>query len=448
MRIGFLAGRPGRVNERVIDGEWLRGLSEFAEPVPISPMAAFKLLGGTTGDWQARFPSSLDELAERLGALCLERKIDTIYMNLPALLPYWMMARSHAGLDVGFLFLAHCVGSEPWLRQWLFLAPWLTARDTLLTGTETSRAALLRISGAYARARTIPLGLTVDRTLAFKRIAAERTGRRLLAIGRIEDVKNIHLLLEMFAAVREQVPDARLTVAGEFTGSAPDRVQAYREKLDGLVARLGLADAVEFPGPVDGAGKEALFHASDVLVNLSTDPGETFGFNLVEAKAWGLPAVCTNWDGFRELVRHGEDGYLVDCTWEEDGVPAIDRDQAVRLIVGLLRDSGCRQAMARRAFEAADAYDVRQVFPRIVQATAESRAFPAAPIRDAAALARSAPIELPDVYRLEFVRQLPFCRDSLLTLLSENGRTPPADWMPLVRPIIGHFAGRSDYAQL
>ena len=42
----------------------------------------------------------------------------------------------------------------------------------------------------------------------------------------------------------------------------------------------------------------------------------TYLTNLIEAKRWGLPVLCTNWDGFQQVVTHEEDGLFVDCLWD------------------------------------------------------------------------------------------------------------------------------------
>ncbi|MFB9278151.1 glycosyltransferase [Cohnella cellulosilytica] len=447
IRIGCCAGRAKRINERAIDEQWTRYLGQYAEVVRIPPVALFKLFGGAIGDWRSRFPHSLDELGERLGELCRAYRISTLYMNVPALIPYLLMARSHAGLDLGFLFLAHSVGSEAWLRQWLAIAPWLSERDTLLTATATSREALLNVSDAYRTALHIPLCTAVDPSVPLETLLAGRTGKQLLSIGRIEDVKNIDLLLEGFAALRRTIPDLRLIVAGEYTGSLPGQTERYRARLEALVVRLRLDNSVSFVGPVDGEDKAALFRSSDILLNLSTDPGETFGFNLIEAKAYGLPVVCTSWDGFRELIADGEDGFLADCVWEAD-MPAPDLRQIVARCLELLRSGSRRRAMAERAFASARAYDYRSILPRIVGHAAERAKLPPPRMSGAAAIAAASPAELPDYYRRERLERLPFYRDSLLAILSEAAAIPPADWMPLAKPIIGHYAGRGAYAEL
>jgi hypothetical protein len=39
---------------------------------------------------------------------------------------------------------------------------------------------------------------------------------------------------------------------------------------------------------------------------------ESFGLNILEAMAAGLPVVASNWSGYRDLIVHNETGFLVD----------------------------------------------------------------------------------------------------------------------------------------
>lgn len=446
LRIGYIAGQPKRINERAIDRQWVGYLAEHAELAQLPPLSIVRLMGGTTNDWLSRFPRSLDELAEKLGKLCRDYRLDTIYLNLPACIPYLMMARSYAGLNVGFLFLAHSAGSEYWLRQWIAIAPWLTPRDVLLTSTESGRRALLNVSDRYRMASLVRLATNVGAAAPIESLLRERSGKRLLSIGRLEDVKNIHILLECFSDLRRRIPDLRLTVAGEYTGSSAEQMAGYRERLEEIVSRLRLEESVHFAGPVDGEEKEALFRSADLLVNLSTDPGETFGFNLVEAKAWGVPAVCTRWDGFRELISDGEDGCLIDCSWDGD-VPVIDREQAVNACL-VLQDPEALAARSRRAYESARDFDYRSVFPEIVSAVRNSRRCRVQPVPDAADIALTPPSRLPAYFPEERMAGLPFGHEPLVSIAARISGYPLSSWMPIAKPFIHHFIGRDPYAKL
>lgn len=55
----------------------------------------------------------------------------------------------------------------------------------------------------------------------------------------------------------------------------------------------------------------AVWRAADVFVCLSDNLQETFGLAPVEAMAAGLPLVVSDWNGYRDTVRDGIDGFLI-----------------------------------------------------------------------------------------------------------------------------------------
>lgn len=67
--------------------------------------------------------------------------------------------------------------------------------------------------------------------------------------------------------------------------------------------------------PVDELLKFQALAASDIAVSLVDNTQETFGLAVAEAMTAGLPVVASNWDGYRDLVRHGIDGFLVPTRW-------------------------------------------------------------------------------------------------------------------------------------
>lgn len=54
--------------------------------------------------------------------------------------------------------------------------------------------------------------------------------------------------------------------------------------------------------------------AADLFISLSDNIQETFGLTPIEAMAAGLPVVVSDWDGYKETVRDGVDGFRIP-TW-------------------------------------------------------------------------------------------------------------------------------------
>ena len=54
-----------------------------------------------------------------------------------------------------------------------------------------------------------------------------------------------------------------------------------------------------------------IWHAADIFCSLADNIQETFGLTPVEAMAAGLPAVVTDWDGYRDTIVHQETGLRI-----------------------------------------------------------------------------------------------------------------------------------------
>jgi glycosyltransferase involved in cell wall biosynthesis len=113
--------------------------------------------------------------------------------------------------------------------------------------------------------------------------------------------------LAIARAVSDTVPAARFVVAGgaiyETEGHA-----GYAESLRQRAAELGLAERVSFLGARDDIPD--VLAALDVVVHCPTAP-EPFGRVVAEAMAIARPVVAAACGGIPEIVRDGEEGYLV-----------------------------------------------------------------------------------------------------------------------------------------
>lgn len=72
--------------------------------------------------------------------------------------------------------------------------------------------------------------------------------------------------------------------------------------------------------PVPESTKHLALAAADLAVSFVDNTQETFGLAVAEAMAAGLPVVASNWDGYRDLVSHGQHGFLVPTRWSSTAV--------------------------------------------------------------------------------------------------------------------------------
>jgi glycosyltransferase involved in cell wall biosynthesis len=117
-------------------------------------------------------------------------------------------------------------------------------------------------------------------------------------VGRLDPVKNLPVLLQAQAVLRNRSPHARTVIVGD--GPA-------RGALETAAAELGVADHVTFAGYRSDV--RALMPAFDVYVNCSTYEGVSL--TILEAMAATLPVIATPVGGNPEVVIDQETGLLV-----------------------------------------------------------------------------------------------------------------------------------------
>jgi hypothetical protein len=67
--------------------------------------------------------------------------------------------------------------------------------------------------------------------------------------------------------------------------------------------------------------------SADIFTSFSDNIQETFGITPIEALSAGLPSVVSDWDGYRDTIRDGQDGFRIATTCPPAGLGA---DYALR----------------------------------------------------------------------------------------------------------------------
>ena len=132
---------------------------------------------------------------------------------------------------------------------------------------------------------------------------------RVLAVGRLDPVKNYGSLIRAFATMAGRGAQDRLVILGE----GPDR-----DLLLAAASEAGVADAVEMPGMVTETAAE--YARADVFVQSSIYEG--MSNTLTEAMATGLPVLATRVGGNPDVV--GDAGVL----YSSGDEPALARHLA------------------------------------------------------------------------------------------------------------------------
>ncbi len=164
---------------------------------------------------------------------------------------------------------------------------------------------------------------------------------RLLFVSRLARDKEIDILIQAMPIIRRQWPAHLLLV-----GRGDDR-----SRLEDLVAELGLQEAVHFLGFVAEEDMPPLYRSVDLFAIASTC--EVQSLPTLQAVATGLPVVAANALALPELVRDGENGFLV-----PPGDPVALAEAALRI----LSDPALAARMGQRSRALAEPHDERHTF--------------------------------------------------------------------------------------
>lgn len=146
------------------------------------------------------------------------------------------------------------------------------------------------------------------------------------------EIKGLDNILSALAKLKTQKKPFKLVVAGK--GNIKKYIQ--------LAQKTGVASDVVFTGPVSKEKLIDLYLAGDFYIMLSQF--DTFGMVVLEAMAAGLPAIISSNVGARDLIREGENGFIVEDTSDTDTVAAK---------IALLLDEDIRRPLALAAYQAA-----------------------------------------------------------------------------------------------
>ena len=133
-------------------------------------------------------------------------------------------------------------------------------------------------------------------------------GENLIFLGRIHPDKGVHLAIAV-----ARLSGLPLLIAGIIQDKAyfQEQVEPYLDD-----------HQIRYIGPVDVAGKNALFCKAKALLHLNTIP-ERFGLVLVEANAAGVPVIAMDLGSCREVIADGQTGFLVNNV--NEAVRALQR---------------------------------------------------------------------------------------------------------------------------
>jgi glycosyltransferase involved in cell wall biosynthesis len=135
-------------------------------------------------------------------------------------------------------------------------------------------------------------------------VGAREKPLRIIYAGRLYEKKGIDKVLAAFAETRRTIADAELHVVGD--GPLRPLVEAAKAEIGNIVSYGALPHAKLLD--VLKGGRIFTMPSRDA----KNGDYEGFGLVLLEAQAFGLPAVTSNVTGTREAVLDGVTGFCVD----------------------------------------------------------------------------------------------------------------------------------------
>jgi glycosyltransferase involved in cell wall biosynthesis len=160
-----------------------------------------------------------------------------------------------------------------------------------------------------------------------------------LFLARMVESKGVLDAVEAWAHVSRALPEAKLVMAGD----GPQREAGMR-----CAERLGLGDAITWPGLVSEEEKLRLFEESRLFLAPSYEEG--WGISVAEALATGVPVAAYRLPVLDELFLSA---YAA--------VPPGDVEQLSTAATRLLTDKALAQELTERGLAAVEDYDVARV---------------------------------------------------------------------------------------
>jgi starch synthase len=314
---GFLKGfiRHGGTDTLYCYSNEATGHHEFAE---------FAKEAGATQPLRGFLPPSMDRIAE----------VGTLFRPGPGLGPLAWNRRHFDVRGFSLVGITHTVSDAAALDAIgdILVAP-VESWDALVCTSKSVQTVVRGVLDEWAgylearfgqtpllpRLPIIPLGVDAEALAARGSNAAARADLRrrmniadgdvaILYAGRLDHVEKanpVPMLLAAETAARTTKKKLHLLQAGQ--ASTPEMAAAFKQ------AATALAPSINHHF-IDGARTDlydSAWAAADIFISLSDNIQESFGLTPIEAMAAGLPCVVSDWNGYRESVIDGDQGFTV-----------------------------------------------------------------------------------------------------------------------------------------
>jgi glycosyltransferase involved in cell wall biosynthesis len=214
---------------------------------------------------------------------------------------------------------------------------------------------VLKSYGVKTKIEVLPTGIDLkqykklssdERRTILKKYKIPSDKKILLYVGRLAQEKNLDFLLESFKDILIQYPNSHLV----FVGSGP-----YQQKIKNQISKIKIDQNVTLTGFLPKPETNQFFGASDIFVFPSTT--DTQGIVLAEAMASSCPAVAINQLGPKDIIKNGEDGFLV----------SLNQKEFTDKILRLLKDEKLRKKFSQKAKENVKRFSIENCTDKLIQ---------------------------------------------------------------------------------
>jgi phosphatidylinositol alpha-mannosyltransferase len=185
----------------------------------------------------------------------------------------------------------------------------------------------------------IPNGIDTQRFTPGNKPLSELNGKgpRILFLGRFEPRKGLKYLLQAHSLVMKEYPEARLIIAGQGIMGRYYRIFMNNRIKNNVLIMDNVANEI----------LPRLYASCDIFCSPATG-AESFGVVLLEAMASGKPIVATDIPGYRQVMSHGQEGFL--CR-------PRDHESLAHTLIDLLGDRKKQRDMGMRGRGKAVGFD-------------------------------------------------------------------------------------------
>lgn len=175
---------------------------------------------------------------------------------------------------------------------------------------------------------------------------------QLLYVGPVHKIRSVDIMLKAMETIHREIPHARLVLAGKIH-------KEFKGWLNEFIESRGMQDVVQPLGRISYSEVLQLIEQSDVcLCPLSDTKVKRYNYpiKIYEYLALEKPVVATNLPAIASIIRHGENGLLVEPN---------DPDSMANMVLDLYQNVELQKKLASNARKSIMEYEWEKIDDRI-----------------------------------------------------------------------------------